>query len=361
MTSLPTEAPLILRGDPRARGVGQAAGAPRDQVRAATLGRVQAARDAGRIAPDQLDYLQAQYRFHLDHDPEGIAEIDGIADGYGIDAFDLFTHLHLGTLADLAEGAVVDADGCSAWAVGQGPDGPLVVKNRDYSGLHLGVQRVVWHQGPDIATGGMLCVGSLGSPGAYSSGMNAAGLALADSQIGTRRHRVGWLRYFAMTRVLARCDTVATALEMINAAPHAGGGSLILADATGATAAVELGTGRAQVTPGALSMRTNHFLSPELADQTLTRGGGRIAANSAARLACLQAELPARRWDVAAARSLMARHADDPGGAPLCQHAHPDDETSTLSSAIFAIAQRRLYWHPGNPCAGDWRCIPLPD
>ncbi|MBL6431104.1 MAG: hypothetical protein HPM95_07335 [Alphaproteobacteria bacterium] len=56
------------------------------------------------------------------------------------------------------------------------------------------------HSGPDIATGSMLCVGSLGSPGAYSSGMNARGLMLADTQIGARTHRVGWLRYFLMTR-----------------------------------------------------------------------------------------------------------------------------------------------------------------
>jgi isopenicillin-N N-acyltransferase like protein len=112
----------------------------------------------------------------------------------------------------------------------------------------------------------MMCLGSLGSPGAYSSGMNAAGLALADTQIGAEPTAVGWLRYFLMTRLLATC------------ADGRGGAGPDLRDAPcrrriaghgrchGATAAVELGADQVvAATRGALSWRTNHFLSAELA------------------------------------------------------------------------------------------------
>ncbi len=358
--SVQPDAHSTLRGTARERGRAQAGRAQPDTVRRATVGRVEAARSAGWITATMLDYVARQRDFHLRHDPHGMAELAGIAEGYGLDEDELFLHLHLGTLGDLAGGATLDRDGCSAWAVGSGPDGPLLVKNRDFSGTHQGIQALSWHDGPDISTGGMMCLGSLGSPGAYSSGMNAVGLALADTQIGIRLHRVGWLRYFLMTRILATCASVDAALAMISEVPQAGGGSLVMADTTGATAAVELGSDRLAISRGPISWRTNHFLSPELEGATLSRGGGRINANSGARLACLRAELPSRPWDVAGAKALMGRHSDDPRGAPLCQHPGLEDDTHTLSTVVFAIAERCLYWTPGNPCAGDWQRVPLP-
>ncbi|MEZ5884063.1 MAG: carcinine hydrolase/isopenicillin-N N-acyltransferase family protein [Paracoccaceae bacterium] len=99
------------------------------------------------------------------------------------------------------------------------------------------------------------------------------GLALADTQVAVRHHRVGWLRYFLMTRILARCGTVAEALALIRACPHAGGGTLVLADAQGATAAVELGAAGPQVVQGGLALRTNHYVTQALAGDTLLPAG----------------------------------------------------------------------------------------
>lgn len=328
------------------------------RVADATVARVEGARAEGWFTAEAEAYLDAQRCYHATACPEGLAELEGIAVGFGLPAPELFRHLHLGTLRDLRGGAQLLGDGCSAWATGQGPDGPLVVKNRDYSGTHRGIQCLVWHEGPDIHTGGMVCLGSLGSPGAYSSGMNAAGLAIADTQIGARTHRTGWLRYFLMTRLLAQCATVAGALAMIRAVPHAGGGSLVLADRSGATAAVELGAARVAVDTTAPALRTNHFLSAALAADTLVGDGGRISANSAARHAFLAARLPSRAWSIADAAALMATHAEV--GAPVCQHPEPGEDTATLSSVVYAIAERAVYWHEGNPCAGRWRRIALP-
>lgn len=355
--------PLALVGDARTRGRGQAgAGADPDRVRTATIGRVETARNDGVVDAQARDYLEAQRAFHEEHDPAGMAELAGIAEGFGLDFSELFTHLHLGTLRDLRDGAnLPDGDGCSAWAVPDGPDGPLVVKNRDFSGTHLGIQTVSLHTGPDVATGAMLCVGSLGSPGAYSSGINAAGLALADTQVSVNRHRVGWLRYFLMTRLLATCASVEEALAFIGGVPHAGGGTLVLADASGAIAAVELGAaGPGVVGDGPVAFRTNHYVGSELAGDTLFPFGDLVVGNSKARFDYLAGRLPGRDWSIAGAAELMRTHPDSaPGAAPLCQHAEGGD-SETLSSSIYSCRLRSLTFSEGRPCAGRWLRYRIP-
>ena len=363
----PEQLPLlkvpVFAGDAHARGRLQAQGADgplRAKVHAATIARTETLCAEGQLTPAMLNYVAQQYRFHCEHDPDGIAELHGIADGFGLARDGLFLHLHLGTLRDLISGAALLGDGCSAFAVGDSPDGPFVAKNRDFSGTHLGVQRLIWHEGPDITTGGMLCLGSLGSPGAYSSGMNAAGLALADTQIGARSHALGWLRYLAMTRILATCSNVDEALEWLRAQPHAGGGAIVLADASGASAAVELAAKGPFIRLAARNWQTNHFQAPELAEETLLQGGAVIDSNSSQRLGALSARLSTAAPGLAEAAALLSLHPDTAAGAPVCQHPSTADDTSTLSSVIFAIAQRRVYFHDANPCAGNWHRFDLP-
>ncbi len=349
---------LCLSGTAHARGLAQANGADAAQVRRATLDRVALARADGLFDSAALAYLAAQRDFMQAADPAGMAELAGIAEGFGLSEPDLFQHLHLGTLRDIKGGAAM-IDGCSAWAVADGPDGPLVVKNRDFSGQHLGIQRVARHAGPDVRTGAMICLGSLGSPGAYSSGMNAEGLALADTQVPVATHRVGWLRYFLMTRILAECATVQQAVAFIKRIPHAGGGTLILADRGGDTAAIELGAIGPQITAGGTVWRTNHYISDALAADTLKPKGDVIASNSPDRFACLSARLPNRTWPVADAKRLMATHPDDgPDAAPICQHGEGDG-TMTISSVVYCCKLDRMEICTANPCSGDWIDIPL--
>ena len=354
--------PLVLSGNATVRGRTQATdpGADPVRVREATVGRVETAKAAGVIDTAARDYLARQRAFHLAHDPEGMAELSGIAEGFGLSEDDLFAHLHLGTLNDFKSGARFESDGCSAWAVPDGPDGPIVVKNRDYSGLHRGIQRVTHHTGPDVTTGAMLCVGSLGSPAAYSSGVNARGLALADTQVAVRTHRVGWLRYFLMTRILASCATVADAIALIATKPHAGGGTLILADRSGDTAAVELGASGPGLTRGGRVWRTNHFVLPGHAADTLLPEGDRIAGNSGERFAYLDRMLPDLTPSVPMAAHLMQAHRDTaPGAAPLCQHGETE-ASQTLSTAIYSCRLGALTFSEGNPCAGAWQTYPMP-
>ncbi|HEX9857551.1 MAG TPA: C45 family peptidase [Paracoccaceae bacterium] len=350
---------LVLNGSSYSRGREQAASAMAAQVRAATVARVEQARADGLFDAEAMGFLAAQHAFHTQHSPEGMAELLGIAEGFGLAEPDLFAHLHLGTLRDRKGGAKL-VDGCSAWAVADGPDGPMLAKNRDFSGQHLGIQTVAHHTGPDIATGGLLCVGSLGSPGAYSSGINARGLALADTQVAVATHRVGWLRYFLMTRLLARCATVTEALALLRAVPHTGGGTLIMADKSGDLAAVELGAARVTVTRGTPVWRTNHYVTSELADDTLPPATDSIAANSRLRFDFLSRTLPTRVWSRASAARLMATHDDHMHpAAPICQHAVADG-AQTISSAVYSCNLQQLEFCEGNPCIGNWQTIPLP-
>lgn len=348
----PSEAsgPPLLAGEPHARGRAQLRGSERSMVLAATLGRVEQARAAGILDADAEAYLDAQHGFTLAHAPAAIEEIEGIAAGLGIAARILFTHQHLGVLRDRKHAAGLAADGCSAWAVADGPDGPLLVKNRDFSGTHAGIQGVFRHEGPDIATGFMVCVGSLGSPGAYSSGVNGAGLALADTQVATRDHGVGWLRYFLMTEILKRCRCVTEAVALARASTHAGGGTLVAADASGTTAALELGHRGVAVSQGGCVWRTNHFVSQALSAQTLPAADG-IADTSVRRHGLLARALPGRSWSADAAAALMSGHGE---GGGLCQHGEADGAT-TIASAIFATSARRLYVTLDTPCRGGWR------
>jgi isopenicillin-N N-acyltransferase like protein len=282
---------LRLEGDARSRGRAQALAEPGrvEDVRAAVRLRLDRAAAAGHLGAPARGFLEVQQRLTATLLPEAMREVEGIAEGFGLSEADLFAYLHLGTLADLARTA--DAtDGCSAWAVAAGPEGPLVVKNRDFRGEHVGLQRVMLQADPAWRGRTVLCVGSLGSPGAYSSGMNSDGFALVDTQVATTDHAPGVLRYFLMTHLLARCATVAEALDLIRTLPHAGGGTLVMADAGGAIAAVELGASvQAVERGGSCVARTNHFTSPELAATTIEEpdapvvGGSQAASPNCAR------------------------------------------------------------------------------
>lgn len=354
---------LELTGDGRSRGRGHAGGGDAEAVRAAILGRL---RDAVPVLEraDSRRYLRDVAAYTRATAPQSFAEVEGIADAYGLEFEAVFAFLHLSILSD-REAAAGDTDGCSAWAA-RGPDGAAWIgKNRDFRGEHRAIQRLFLHRDPEWGGRRLLCVGSLGAPAAYSSGINSDGLALADTAIPTTDHGVGLNRYFLMTEILARCATVDEALAYIGSVEHAGGGSLVLGDAGGGRAAVELGHSALGVERGAGDApvsRTNHFVSSELRDANLRRPGEPMIGSSTGRLATLRAalaEFPGESmpgegvpgW----AAATMSSH-DDGGRTGLCRHGQDGDAT-TLSSALFATGELSLYFRDGNPCRSDWsRC-----
>lgn len=344
----------IASGNAKARGLAQAAscGADIEGVRSAINQRMEQAAADGLLDGDGVDFLIAQRRFALAHDPHSMAELAGMSAGFGLGEDTLFTHLNLSVLRDRKQTALIDRDGCSAWAVGNGPDGPLLAKNRDFFGAHAGIQSVVEHRGEDISTGSMLCVGSFGAPGAYSSGINAKGLALADTAVATRDSGIGWLRYFLMSRLLAECSTVEEALTFIKSRVHAGGGTLILADSAGNVASVELGHRAVAIERGDFVWRTNHFVSAELAGANLFTDA-RNEENSRRRFGTLAARIGVDEFTEETAARMMTFHGPEDGDTSLCRHADPAS-SATISGSVFACRARTLYFAAGTPCTGTW-------
>lgn len=358
---------LVLRGDAYTRGVQQARLCP-DQVEA--VRRAVDSRVAGQArllrAPDVAAFLAAQWNFASDNDEQGLAETRGIASGFGLAAETLFAYLHLNVIADMAQTRPHQApmgEGCTAWAAQATGGGAWVVKNRDYRGEHGALQRVFRHEDPAWGGRVVLCVGSLGSPGAFSSGINSDGLAVVDTQIDTRDHGVGWLRYFLMSYLLRSCGTVVDALQQIAALPHAGGGSLVLGDRSGAVAAVELGHRVSAVDNPRLSwtVRTNHFTDEAMAAMRLVPTGDALSQSSPARLERVSEVLQTCHGaiDLHAIQALMAGH-DQTGAAGLCRHAL-GDSARTLSAAIYQTRIPSLVISHGSPCTGPWQSYALSD
>lgn len=345
---------IDLRGSARERGRLQAERRPQLvlRVRAAVHGRLEGL-GAAVARPEAAAFLQAQKAFLLAHDQAGFDESLGIAEGYGIAHDDLLAYLHGNVLSDMAAAASAATDGCTAWAHAHPGGGACLVKNRDYRGEHGALQHVFRHSDPDWGARVLLCVGSLGSPGAFSSGINSDGLAVADTQIGTRDHGIGWLRYFLMTALLRECSGVPEALAFIEAVPHAGGGTLVLADASGTVAAAELGHRQPPHIERAAGWvaRTNHPLAPRLAADALAPADD-LSDSSAARLELVRSVLAtaAGHMNLAEAMALMAGH---DGVGAICRHAR-GGSSRTLSCAMFDTAARSLRISHGNPCEAEW-------
>ena len=265
-------------------------------------------------------------------------------------ARDVFTFLHLSFLTE----KTAQAEGCSTVALSHSNQGPLVGKNRDYRGEHQALQRIFLHKDPAFGDKHCLCVGSLGAPGAFSSGMNSSGLALADTRIAWPQPGVGWLRYFLMTEILWQANTVAEAVELIRSVPHVGGGSISLADASGCIAVVELGAHdiAVEMRKAGGYVHTNHYvLDPLSAAMDKPSANDATSQSSFGRLQTLSRALPgleehASRTGVL---DLLSTHAGSSDS--LCRHASGGEEF-TISSAIYACRDKSLTFVSGPPCDG---------
>ena len=332
-----------VSGDAFERGLQQGTAAPHlsGNVRAWIERRVARA-DAALGNDIAKEAARLLTRFAARHCPDALAEARGIAEAFGLPAPDVFKSWH--TAAYLQAGG-----GCSliAWSDGKGT---LLAKTRDVPSDTLAIQSVFRQQCAGFRAGSILSLSTLGASAAASSGVNEAGLALADAAVSTRDHGSGILRYFLMQRLLERCRTVRDAVEEIRSIPHAGGGSLVLADAGGTIAAVEIGHRGlgVELKERGVIARTNHHLDAALAPACVEPANSEAGQNSRARLARIHAGIedagPMPSPDVLT--SLLSAH----GESALCRHAGHASDIETISLAILNPAQRALTVSDGPPC-----------
>lgn len=345
-----------LSGSPFQRGFAQKCSGQESAQRVRDMVSLRLSEEAD-VLNSQLvkQFLKAQWDFSESYAKAHLDEVRGIAEGHGLFARDLFAFLHLGFLAPMRQAL----DGCSTLALSDSADGPMVAKNRDYRGEHQALQRLFHHTDPDRPDTSCLFVGSLGAPGAFSSGMNSHGLALADTRIDWPEPGVGWLRYFLMSEILWQAQDIPSAIALIEDAEHVGGGSLALADADGRVAMVELGSpGVAIETGGASYVHTNHYLAQDLADRVERLAGDVTSQSSRARLDTLRSAQagfgPATTHkDIAA---LLSSHG--PGNGRLCRHTGGGQD-GTISGVVYLCGPREVVFSAGIPCSAGWQSFRL--
>jgi len=132
---------------------------------------------------------------------------------------------------------------------------------------------------------------------------------------------------------------------------------LLLGDATGAVAAVELAhRALAAEEPGDTGYvaRSNHYVSDRLRGEDLAPLDDIGTRTSRARIATLDHALRALPLPFAldAVKSLMARHGDS-ASAALCRH-EEGRAIQTISCAIFDCKSPALHFAFDAPCRGRW-------
>jgi len=252
---------------------------------------------------------------------------------------------------------IVPEDGCTVWEVaGKAAlhGETLLVKNRDYRIDHQRLQLVARMEPEDGYA--YLCVTSAGVPGVFSSGINAAGLAVADTRVLTSDLGPGLPSYALMMAILEQQATVETALAYLKEAPLMGGHTLALADNQGGLAVLEAGhlqQGLIQDKHGIL-VTTNHFVSPPLRDQWAEEEPSPRHGDTLRRRAVAEARLSAAHGRITStwAKELSA----DP---EVARHAEPNWPFGTVSSAIYVPHKRRLLFRQGPPWQGRYQVYQL--
>jgi hypothetical protein len=275
-----------------------------------------------------------------------------MADALQLDWTDYFSYTLASYLLNRMRGRAKDA-GCTAWAASNGVTVggiPVLAKNRDYFPEHLPLQCLARvrpaHGHPYI------CLTSAGSPGVFSSGINATGLATADTYVSSTDVGPGIARYSVMMDLLEQSSTVAEATSYLPTKPHLGDGTITVADRHGNMAVLEIAhavQGVVQPNDGFI-VSTNHFVAPETRERWVDNEPLHLQGNSEARREAVASALRASQGqvDVTWAERLMGRH----GSAldAICRHAEIDRTSATISTAILLPQQTAMYVANGSPC-----------
>jgi isopenicillin-N N-acyltransferase like protein len=353
---------IRVSGSPRERGV-QYGSQARDRVHAGMAGYRKAfAQSAGwtwEQAVDAAAHLVEPVRAAF---PQYLAEMEGIAEGAGLDVADIFTMNARTEIMWAATARQAETDRaalsreCSAFALlpQRTASGHTLIGQNwdwlDHSFDSLVVLEVEQDGKPNFVT--VVEAGLLAK-----SSMNSSGLGVAVNSLVTSADRGGpGLPFHVLVRAFADCDTLTDAVYIASKHQRSSSGNYLLAHADGLAVNLETTPGGYQgVTPqlprrGAI-VHTNHFVSPVPGSQDV---GHYAMADSLIRLQRVEAhiadnEAPAT---VDALHAALSDHADFP--AAVC--CHPSDRSedglqwATVTSVIMDLDERVMYLSEGNPC-----------
>jgi hypothetical protein len=187
-----------------------------------------------------------------------------------------------------------------------------------------------------------------------NSGINEAGVAVAITYVD----RVPLLealsartaRGVLVEEILRSCGDLPLALHVVSdyfATPLAGGNIVILTPEGGAVLEQLYPLFAIELIEAAVTVRTNHFCNLRVSGALL----GNLES-SAVRFEQMTGLLSAWSETGAATTLIKKAMANHDGKYPICSH---DGELRTVSSALYDLKGRVLYYAEGNPCDTPWQ------
>lgn len=304
------------------------------------------------------------------HVPDALLEMEGIAQGAGLDFGDVLainarTEIIWAATARLAaaqRASLAVARECTAFATlgSRTVSGrPLLGQNWDWlvQGFDTVVVLEVEQAGerPNFVTvveAGLLAKASL----------NSAGVGICTNALVTSRDRgEPGIPYHVVLRRLADCETVTDAIDAVQQLPRSSAGNYLVGHADDIAINLETAPGDHrnvswQLPDEGVLIHTNHFLElPAEVEEVSVYA----MPDSLVRLQRATGKLRddhGRRWDLSALAELLTDHADWPGS--LCCHPDPrkarTEQWATVMSVVIDPAERLLWLASGNPCTHEF-------
>jgi isopenicillin-N N-acyltransferase-like protein len=291
-------------------------------------------------APFDVDLVRSYRAVTLEHVPWIVEELDGAAEGAGLDPLAVFA-------ASIEELAPAEAPtGCSDLVVtgARTADGHLLVGHTNdlYAEDEDGIVAIEW------SVPGEPVVFTLGSGPWISVGWNDAGLSVTGNEVSPNDERVGIPRLLQVRDVLAR----RTLADAVDATLHPARGSAynwVLAHRDGGAANVEASATSAvteEPEDGFLT-HTNHYARDEM------RGFEREGdyESSCARLDRARELAVGDGFTVERMREALADHEN--GENSICRHGDEPKVVKTVFWCVADVTAGEITYGRGNPCDSD--------
>lgn len=280
--------------------------------------------------------------------PEFVEEMEGYADGTGID-FDL-------VYAALSDRTVGGGKGCTDIAVNSHwtkDDVVFAAHNEDvepYNYSDVCIARITPKDEPGFIG---VCYGGL-----YPTvGMNAAGISLTGNALVPNDTRTGLPKMFPVRKVL-KAKGIYDALTWSMPPSRGHSYNNIVCDTNGEIYSMEGSATTFDALYGqeGYLVHTNHYLSPRMwrfEDDMHTRMSSIIRYNRASKL--FKRHLG--QVDLGTFKEVLSDHVGHPES--ICRHPDPrlgeEAQTMSIFSAVFDLTNRAMWVCAGNPCEGEYR------
>ena len=281
-------------------------------IRWALARRLSPIRDAAelrRVARAHAEWL-------VDYDAPLADEVEGLAEGAGLEPWQLVVLNHYTDLVDVGLGD----DGCSVVCVPTG-FGPVIGQTWD---MHQSAEpfvrliRMAAVGEPEVVVFTLTgCVGM--------AGLSSAGVAVCINNLIPDDARIG-VMWPALVRRMLREPTARAALDVLMAAPHGSGRSYVVADTSDVFGVEVTGAERRVIhqDPAAVYFHTNHYLDPDLARHELPAPEGSTTHERYGHLSELLRAVPE---SVDELLHVLGSHEGYP--TSVCAHATTDDGAAT--------------------------------